>query len=298
MPEKDAQPPRKGALFGVQRAYVDALEERFATVEDDLETAHGKNVELTANLESASQALAETAGWAERLPAALQDLATLAAGELNADDETAEARLANAVLTLAGDHLLASVNVSTGDPTGELQKETQRNENGRPIRTTVRIGACAVDCTWQPGVDAGIDTTEIIERLATAVVCSLVGVTSTRAKRDVVTQLGDKQALARHLALRTRQEQPAAIVNVTVNGESQIEHRELYGRMAWDASLADAASTLDRLARANGGQAYQTADREFRLLVDADQAEQTQDQAAAALEDYDGLIFRVSIAQR
>ena len=52
------------------------------------------------------------------------------------------------------------------------------------------------------------------------------------------------------------------------------------------------------MARANGGQAYQTGDRDFRLLVDADQAEQTQDQAAEALEDYDGLIFRVSIAQR
>jgi hypothetical protein len=298
MPGKDAEPRRKGALFGVQRAYVDALEERLVQAGADLATARAKSADLTESLESASQALAETAGWAERLPAALQDLATLAAGDLNTDDETAEGRLANAVLILAGDHLLASVNVTTGDPTGELQKETQRNENGRPIRTTARIGACAVDCTWQPGVDAGSDTTGIIERLATAVVCSLVGVASTRAKRDIVTQLGDKQALARHLALRTRQNQPAAIVNVTVNGESQIEHQELFGRMAWDASLADAASTLDRLARANGGQAYQTGDRDFRLLVDVDQAEQTQDQAAEALEEYDGLIFRVSIAPR
>jgi hypothetical protein len=298
MPGKDAEPRRKGALFGVQRAYVDALEERLVQAGADLETARAKSADLTASLESAHQALAETAGWAERLPRSLQDLAALAAGDLDTQDETAEARLANAVLTLAGDHLLASVNVSTGDPTGELQRETSVNENGRPIRTTARIGACAVDCTWQPGTDAGRDTTGIIESLATAVVCSLVGVASTRAKRDIVTQLGDKQALARHLALRTRQNQPATIVNITVNGDSQIEHRELYGRIAWDASLADAASRLDRLARANGGQAYQTADREFRLLIDANQAEQTQDQAAAALEDYDGLIFSVSIAQR
>ena len=85
---------------------------------------------------------------------------------------------------------------------------------------------------------------------------------------------------------------------MTVNGESRIEHQELFGRMAWDASLADAASTLDRVSRAHGGQAYQTASRDFRLLVDADQAEQTEDLAAEALEDYDGLIFRVSIARR
>jgi hypothetical protein len=298
MPGKDAEPRRKGALFGVQRAYVDALEERLVQSGADLEAARAKSADLTASLESAHQALAETAGWAERLPRSLQDLAALAAGDLDTQDETAEARLANAVLALAGEHLLAGVEVSIGDPTGELQKETQRNENGRPIRTTARIGACAVDCTWQPGTDAGRDTTGIIERLATAVVCSLVGVTSTRAKRDIVTQLGDKRALARHLALRARQNQPAAIVNITVNGDSQIEHRELYGRIAWDASLADAASTLDRVAKANGGQAYQTADREFRLLVDADQAEQAQDLAAEALEEYDGLIFRVSIAQR
>ena len=291
MAEKDARPPRKGALFGVQRAYVDALEE-------DLETAHAKNTQLTASLESARLALAETAGWSERLPAALQTLAALAAGDLDRDGGDPDRRLAAAVLALAGEHLLAGVEVSIGEPSGELQRETSVNENGRPVRTAARIGACAVDCTWQPGVDAGRDTTEIVEKLAAAVVCSLVGVASTRATREIVTQLGDGKALARHLALRNRQNQPVAIVDVSVSGESRISYQELFGRMAWDASLADAASTLDRVARAYGGQAYQTADRDFRLLVDVDQAEQTQDQAAEALEEYDGLIFRVSIAQR
>jgi hypothetical protein len=150
MPGKDAEPSRKGALFGVQRAYVDALEERFATVEDDLETAHSKNAELTESLASARLALGESAGWSMRRPGALRELANLAAG--NVDGEDTEHRLANAVLTLAGDHLLASVNVTRGDPAGEVEQDTQRNENNRPIRTTVRIGACAVDCTWQPGV--------------------------------------------------------------------------------------------------------------------------------------------------
>ncbi len=298
MAEKDARPPRKGALFGVQRAYVDALEQTLETTEEDLETAHAKNAEQADDLQSARLALAETAGWSERLPAALQTLAALAAGDVDSEDADPGRRLAAAVLALAGEHLLAGVEVSIGDPQGGLQRETSVNENGRPVRTIARIGACAVDCTWQPGVDAGRDTTEIVERLATAVVCSLVGVASARVARDIVTQLGDGKALARHLALRNRQNQPVAIVDVTVTGESRIGFQELFGRMAWDASLADAASALDRLARANGGQAYQTGSQDFRLLVDVDQAEQTSDQAAEALEEYDGLIFRVSIARR
>ena len=88
------------------------------------------------------------------------------------------------------------VDISIGEPAGELQRETRRNENGRPVRTVARLGACAVDCTWQPGVDAGPDTTEIIEGLSAAVVCSLAGVAATRAQRDEVTQLGDGAAVA------------------------------------------------------------------------------------------------------
>ena len=79
---------------------------------------------------------------------------------------------------------------------------------------------------------------------------------------------------SRHLALRQRLEQPCELVAVSVDERSAIRHRELYGRLAWDASLADAASVLDRLARAHGGQAYHTADREFRLLVDLEQGEE------------------------
>jgi hypothetical protein len=277
---------------------VDDLEARLANTESDLETAHAKNAEQADDLQSTRLALEETTGWTERLPAALETLAALAAGDTDNEQGDPGRRLAAAVLGLAGEHLLSGVEVSIGEPRGELQRETSVNENGRPVRTAARIGACAVDCTWQPGVDAGRDTTEIVEKLAAAVVCSLVGVASTRATREIVTQLGDGKALARHLALRNRQNQPVAIVDVSVSGESRISYQELFGRMAWDASLADAASTLDRVARAYGGQAYQTADRDFRLLVDVDQAEQTQDQAAEALEEYDGLIFRVSIAQR
>ena len=91
---------------------------------------------------------------------------------------------------------------------------------------------------------------------------------------------------------------PAKSAAVSVDEQSAIAHRELFGRLAWNASLANAASKLERIARAHGGQAYQTDDREFRLLVDSENAEQTCELAEGALVDYDGLIFRVSVVER
>jgi GGDEF domain-containing protein len=287
--ERDAQPQRRRALFGVHREYADALEQRLARAEEE-------NAALAASLRSARAALGESAGWSERLPGALRELARLAAGEQGGEDT--ESRLASAVLALAGEHLVASVNVTSGEPTGEIERETRRNENGRPIRTIVKLGACVVDCTWQPEVEAGPDTTGIVEGLCTAVVCSLAGVAGARAQRDVVTQLGDRRALARHLALRQRLGEPAALVLITVDGESAIRHRELYGRLAWSASLAQSASVLERIARVHGGQAYQTAERELRLLVDAEEAEAACRLAEEALAEDEDLVFRVGIAQQ
>ena len=286
MPEEDAQPRRRGALFGVQRSYVDALEARQA--------------ELTSSLESARLALEESTGWSKRLPAALQTLAQLATGQLDWDREQpnqhredTEHTLAAAVLALAGEHLLSSVDISIGEPAGELQRETRRNDNGRPVRTVVRLGACAVDCTWQPGVDAGLDTTEVIEGLSAAVVCSLASVAASRAERDEVTQLGDARSLSRHLALRNRLDEPAAILRVMVDGQSSIEHLELYGRLALSASLADAAAVMDGLARTYGGGAYQTDDREFRVLVDAGDVDAAEYALQERLSGYDRIVFRV-----
>lgn len=288
MPGKDTRPKRKRALLGVQSEYVD-------TLEAELAQANAENERLTESLRSARSALNESAGWSKRLPEGLRELASLAAGEIN---ENPEQTLASAILTVAGEHLLASVNITRGDPTGELEKSTERNENGRPISTVIRLGVCEANCTWQPGVEAEMDTTEIIEGLCTAVVCSLAGVINARVGREVITQLGDKKALARHLALRTRQDQPAQMVRVRVDGESAIKHREVYGRLAWSAALAETAGVLDRVARAYGGQAYQTADREFRLLIDADKAAQACEMAEQATKEYDDLIIRIDLAQR
>jgi hypothetical protein len=292
----ESKPQRRRSLLGVQSEYVDALEQRLTQTEQALAEAQTENDALTEDLQSARLALKETAGWSERLPAALETLASLAAGD--PPEKDTEQALADAVLTLVGEHLLASVDVKRGDPAGEIGSATKCNEHGRPISTNARAGTCQVSCTWQPGIEAGPDTAEVVESLCRAVVFSLAGVEGARAERDTVTQLGDKQSLARHLALRQRLGQPVELVQVAVDGQSVIEYRELYGRMAWSAALAQTAAILDRVARANGGQAYQAADREFSLLVDVEQAERACELAEQVLADEDGLIFRVSIARR
>ncbi len=292
----ESQPQRKRALFGVQSEYVDALERRLAQTEQSLSEAKHENEGLNEDLHSARLALRETAGWSERLPEALETFASLAGGEL--PEEYAEQVLAEAVLELAGEHLLASVDIKHGEVAGEVEHETKRNEQGRPIRTTVRAGTNTVNCTWQPGVDAGPDTAEVVESLATAVVCSLAGVENARTERDTVTQLGDRRSLARHIALRQREQRSVELINVTVDRESTVEYRELFGRMAWSAGLAQTAAILDDLARDHGGQAYQRADREFSLLVDATEAEQACEQTEAALSDQEGMVFRIEIARR
>jgi hypothetical protein len=293
MAETDAQPPRRRALFGISKEYTEDLEIRLAHTEE-------ASSQMAASLRSAREALEQATGWTERLPRALRELASLAAGEV--PDQDAEQTLAGALLALAGEHLLASVTIAQGEPAGEIESDTRTNENGRPIRTTVRLGAIVVDATWQPGIDAGPDTTGVIEDLCTAVVCSLAGVQAARTDRDVVTQLADRRALARHLALRQRLADPVALVRVTVSEYSASDYRELYGRLAWSASLAQAAGVLERIARAHGGQAYQTGERELRALVDLDQAEQACRLIEEALADQDGgdggLLFAVELVQR
>lgn len=296
MAGENVHPQLRWVPFGFRRADVEALQARLAQTESDLATVRAENDGLTTDLNTANLALGETAGWSERLPVALGDLTNLAAGKPT--DEDTKARLAAAVLALAGEHLIAKVDVSYGEPAGELYRDTSFNENGRPIRTIARLGACSVDCTWQPAVNAGPDTAEIIEGLCAAVVCSLAGLATTRVQRHDITQLGDARACSRHLALRQRLQEPCELVAVSVDEQSAIRHRELFGRLAWDASLADAASVLDRLARDHGGQAYHTDDREFRVLVDFHHGEEACQLIKQEMEIYDDLIFTVDLDER
>jgi hypothetical protein len=204
-------------------------------------------------------------------------------------------RLAAAVLALAGEHLLASVDVSIGEPAGEIERETRVNENGRPVLTIVRLGGCVVECVWQPGVDAGLDTTRIVEALCIAVVCSLAGVATARVERDPVTQLGDERSLARHEALRTRLQQPAGTVSVVFDENSTVKYQKLFGGMAWEAALSRVAAELDRIASAHGGQAYQVSKLSIRLLVDAGDVDAAVMAAQEQLADYDRLSWRVDV---
>jgi hypothetical protein len=288
---------RRGDVQALQDTYerrLAALSQRLTAAEADYAALTAEKAQLTADLHSAHLALTETTGWSERLPRALTELGSLAAGI--ALDEHSSSRLAAAVLALAGEHLIAAVEVGFGDPTGDLAHATTRNDNGRPVRTVVQLGECVVDCTWQPGVDAGEDTTRIVEGLCIAVVCSLAGLAASRVTRHLVTQLGDERAFHRHHALRVRQEQPTGTIDILVDPHSQLAHTELYGRKAWEAALARAAAELDRIARLHGGQAYHLSDLALALLVDEQHLDTAVGAAEVELADYDGLIFAVGDA--
>ena len=284
--------PRRTALFGVNREYTDAVEQGLNRARHNLAAAKATNEQLTNDLASVRAALEHATAWSERLPNAINQLSALAAGEL--DETDPGGAIATTILTLIGEELLAAVEVQAGEPDSALQRETTFNDNDRPIATTARMGECSVHCTWQPGAEAGKDTADVVEGLCAAVVCSLAAATTARSKRDAVTQLADERSLQRHLALRERQARPATLIHVTVDEASAVAHRELYGRLAWSAALAEAASTLERIATANGSQAYQTAPHDFRLLIDPDRVEEAASQTKDALADQaDGLIFHI-----
>ena len=223
----------------------------------------------------------------------MSELAALAAGDY--DRDAPGGMLAEAIMGLIGEELLASVEVTSGEPDGQLQAETAFNDNNRPVATSVRLGGCAVQCTWQPGARAGADTARIVEGLCAAGVCSRVAVTGARSRRDPVTQLADERSLKRHLALRERTSRPAVLVHVAMDEHCATGHRELYGRLAWSAALADAAAALERIATANGGAAYQTGALAFDLLLDPGKDERAREQAEAMLADHDDLAFQVTL---
>lgn len=283
----DVQPRLRRALFGgVRREDAEALQASLALCRAECS-------ELRSGLESARLALGESAGWSERLPLGLRELASLAAGDLPTED--APGRLGAAVLAVGGEHLLAEVQVSLGDPTGQLDCDTSWNENGRPVRTTVGLGGCVVDCVWQPGVEAGPDTARVVEGLCSAVMCSLAGVAVARVERDPVTQLGDERSCVRHEALWAREQQPVGWLNVTVDEHSQVAYQKLYGATAWDAALARVAAELDRVARTYGGQAYQVSGLGFRLLVDEVNVGSAAVGTELELAVDDGLIFHLDV---
>lgn len=254
------EPPielRRAVFGGVRRDDVAALQAALAQAQQDLLLARA--------------ALEESAGWARRLPVALSELAKLAAGE--SDGEDPFERLAAAIQEVAGAHLLASVEFVHvySETRTEYDERTEWHGPGRPRSTEVRLGQNVVRCVWADSL-AGEDTVRLIAGLCRSVLFALLGVgnASTREMRGVVTQLGDGQALARHIALRERLGQPTSELHIEVAANGAEGYHSLYGGFSWDAAFADAGSTLEEVAHRCGGQAYQVGPLTFRLLVDED----------------------------
>lgn len=273
-PAKPATTPplRRAWLGGVRREDAEALQQELA--------------ETHARLATTTQALAESTTWAERLPEALSDLARLAAAEPKWEDP--ETHFAAVIKTLAGDHLLAEVgivSVYADSPTDQAQHTEWRGPE-TPQRTEVRVGTRLCRCTWTPKARAGEETTTVIESLCRAVLFSLAGldVARERDQRWIVTQMADGRAWTRAIALRERLSQPTATVAVYADPQSAAEHREVYGQIAWEASFADAGAVIEEVASHAAGQAYQTYEHTFAVVLDPARADDVETELRERLE--------------
>ncbi len=277
-PPEPAEPPptptlRRAWLGGIRREDAEAVQQELA--------------ETSARLATTTQALKESTTWAERLPAALADLARLAAG--NVEWEDPETHFAAAIKTLAGDSLLTTVEMAriyADSPTGQDQ-HTEWQARDAPQRTDVRVGTRLCRCTWTPEARAGEETTTVIEHLCRAVLFSLAGLDASRDRdqRWIVTQLADGRACNRAMALRERLAQPTATVRIRVDQTSAGEHYEVYGQIAWEASMADAAAVMEEVANRAAGQAYQTHEYAFTLLLDPTRAQEAVTELRERLAD-------------
>jgi hypothetical protein len=240
-----------------------------------------------AELRLVRSALEESVGWAERLPAALADLARLAAGDSAWEDP--ETHFAAAIKTVAGERLLAEVEIASVYAEGSTggEQHTEWRTPSAPLRTDVRVGTRLCRCTWSPDARAGEETTAVIESLCRAVLFSLAGLDAAgeRDQRWIVTQMADGRAYARAMALRERLSQPTATVAIYADPESAGEHREVYGQIAWEASFADAGAVIEEVANRAAGQAYQTHERTFAVVLDPSRADDVETELREHLED-------------
>ncbi len=268
---------RRAILGGVRHEDVAALQQRIAVCE--------------AQLRETITALKDSAGWARRLPLALDLMVHLACDEHEEQDHPTFERLAAAVHEVIGSHLLTLVDASyvdVGDPVDintelELSDHTDWDGQARPRLTEVRVGKRVLCCTWEPAVLAGEDTVDVVVGLCRAALLTLVGVEGVgrRQQRSEITQLADTSALARHLAFRKRVRRPTRELRVHVDGAHAHKYLELFGWVSVQAAVADIAFALQEIAYACGGDAYQHDYWEFAALVDADRAEE----ARAAIEE-------------
>lgn len=268
----DGQPLRRAVFGGVRRGDVAALEVR---------------------LRDARAALEESAGWARRLPLALAMMTRLAAGEheQHEPDTKAFEDLARAVHEVIGRHLLATVEAlyMTDPPNTELAEHTDWQGPSRPRASEVRVANRVLRCTWQPDVLAGEDTVAVVSGLCRAALLTLLGIEGVgrRQQHSEVTQLGDARTLVRHRTLRDRLGLPTSELSVYVEGTNVERYRELFGLISWQAMFADVALTLQQIAYAFGGDAYECNEWTFGMLVDLSRAEEAREQVLEHLADGD-----------
>lgn len=304
---------RSAWLGGVKREDAEALQALLASTREQLqqtqqraeharERAEEERLELRGRLEETQQqaaaerraaatltaslraTIAESVGWSERLPLALSELTQLAAG--TSELEGLYERLAQTVQDVVGEHLLASVAISTTDPVAQASRQTERDDVGR-LWTSVALGDRAMSCVWAPGAEPSAETIAVVEALGAAVLCSLAGLSEAegREQRGVATQLGDGYAYARHRALRERLGEPTRELSITVEESSAGRLRTVYGQIAWDASFADAGAALEEIAHGHGGQAYQLGPLSFAMLLDDAHATEAQTAVARRLAE-------------
>jgi hypothetical protein len=274
------EPPLRRAIFGgVRHEDVAALQQRLVACE--------------AQLRETRSALEHSAGWARRLPLALDLMVRLACEEHEHEeqDHPTFERLAAAVHEVIGSHLLTSVEASYADVGDsveidtelELSAHTDWDGPARPRSSEVRVGKRVLSCAWGPSVLAGEDTVDVVVGLCRASLLTLAGVEGVggRQQRSEITQLGDTRALVRHLTFRERVRRATRELRVHVDGGQAHEYLELFGWVSVQATVANIAFALQEIAYACGGDAYQYDYWKFAALVDADRAEE----ARAAMEE-------------
>ena len=201
------------------------------------------------------------------------------------------------VLAVAGEHLIAGVEVGFGDPTGDLSQATTRNDNGRPdphgraARAVRRRLHLATRRRRRRGHDPD-RRGPLCCRRALARGCRRVACSPVISSRSSATSAPfTATSRCAHAWRRPLPRSPSSSIR-----RASSRTAELYGRKAWEAALARAAAELDRLARAHGGQAYHVEDLAFALLVDEQHLDTVVAAAEEELADYDGLIFAVGDA--
>lgn len=289
-----------------------AAQDRVAALEVAAQTAQ----ERIATLEAADQArerriadvLSDAAAVAEGLSFAASELAVLAQpGGPKAEESHLELvlrrlfpRIVAAVVVSPADGLQGIVaelrNAPGGRRTWEGDRVTDAGE--RPLDSSgALVHDVVVLVRYRPEIYADGDLPVVVERVCHALAASLAAQQRARsraAERGQVTLLATEDALGRLQALRESQGIEMARVRLEVGAQLRNEEIGLYGEPAWNGIVFDCAGHLDRLARDNGGEAFEV-ESALCCLVQATSVEAVR-RAAQAIAAALGLETEVTVS--